>query len=87
MIQVPNQADGEYAFYFLMLKPVEVGESVVLFEHLTIPEEWSNWQMQELEQLKIHIQAYGVQLYQLSECMEAMVKAFPEHFPFDTDIK
>ena len=87
MIQVPNRAEGEYIFYFLMLKPMAVGESVTLFDHVNFSEEWTNWQMQELSQLKIDIRAYGVQTSQLNGCLEAMTKAFPDHFPFDTGIK
>ena len=41
----------------------------------------------ELADLKIHVQAYGVQLYQMQDCLQAMSTAFPEHFPFNTDIK
>ena len=70
-----------------MLKPMAVGESVTLFDHVNFSEEWTNWQMQELSQLKIHIQAYGVQTSQMNGCLEAMAKAFPTHFPFDTGIK
>ena len=46
--------------------------------------------LQEMAELQIHVQAYGVQLFQLESCLQAMTSAFPDHFAFDTynpDIK
>jgi hypothetical protein len=43
--------------------------------------------MRELAELRIHVQAYGVQTFQLQSCLDAMTTAFPDHFPFNTDIK
>lgn len=83
MIQVPNSAEGEYTFYFLMLEPVETGDSVVLFDRISLPTEWNNSDMKELADLKIHIRAYGVQLYQMESCLDAMITAFPSHFDFN----
>jgi hypothetical protein len=87
MIQVANTAEGKYEFYFLMLEPVAVGESIMLFDHLVFDQVWNNAQMQEFAELTIDVQAYGVQLHQLADCFTAMTSAFPEHFPFNSDIK
>ena len=83
MIQIPNPVEGKYVFYFLMLKPLEAGESVVLFDRLSVPEDWTNSEMQNLMDLKIHVQAFGVQTFQLESCLDAMTAAFPEHFKFN----
>lgn len=83
MIQVPHPGQGEYEFIFLMLQPVAAGESVVLFEHMSFPQEWTNTEMQHLADLKIHVQAFGVQTFQLESCLRAMTAAFPEHFNFN----
>ena len=87
MIQVANKEDGKYEFFFLMLQPVGVGESVTIFSQVVFDRMWNNAQMQELAELKIHVQAYGVQTYQVENCLEAMTSAFPNHFPFNSDIK
>lgn len=87
MIQVANNAEGKYEFYFLMQEPLQVGESVMLFEHVIFDQMWNNAHMKELAELKIDVQAYGVQTQQLSDCFQAMTMAFPEHFPFNSDIK
>lgn len=80
MVQIPNAPEGEYTFYFLLLQPLEVGKSVVIFDQIAFPEEWNNLEMQQLTDLKIHVQAYGVQTFQLESCLQAMTKAFPDHF-------
>lgn len=87
MLQLADSAEGKYEFFFLMLKPVAVGEQVTLFEEVVFDQMWNNDHMKELVDLKIHVQAYGVQLYQMQDCLQAMSTAFPEHFPFNTDIK
>lgn len=80
MIQIPNATQGEYEFYFLLLQPISVGESVLLFDQINFPKEWNDTEMQELVDLKIHVQAFGVQTLQLESCLQAMTEAFPEHF-------
>ncbi len=87
MIQVSSHATGTYEFFFLILQPVDVGGSVTIFDEVVFDPMWSNAEMQELANLKIHVQAFGVQTYQLDSCLQAMVEAFPEHFPFDGDSK
>lgn len=82
MIQVPSVSDGRFEFIFLMLEPVAPEESVLLFDHIIIPEEWNNSEMQQLASLKINVQAYGVQTTALDNCLQAMTEAFPSHFNF-----
>lgn len=80
MIQVPHAAEGKFEFFFLLLQPLEPGESVVIFDHVSFPGEWNNTEMQHLTNLKIDVQAFGVQTLDLDTCQEAMTEAFPEHF-------
>lgn len=80
MIQIPDHASGTYTFYFLMLRPLEKDASVTLFEKVAIPAQWNNTQLRELQDLKIYVQAFGVQTYGLDSCLDAMETAFPEHF-------
>lgn len=87
MLQIADSAEGKYEFFFLMLKPLGVGEQVTLFERVVFDQMWNGDHMKELADLKIHVQAYGVQLFQMEDCLQAMTAAFPEHFPFNTDIK
>ena len=82
MIQKANKAAGVYEFYFLMQKPLQPGKSVLIFDELKFQPQWNNSDMQELAELKIHIQAFGVQTLGLDSCFEAMTSAFPEHFKF-----
>lgn len=83
MIQVANAAAGEFSFYFIMEKPLAVGDSVMLFDHLAFDERWNNEHMEHLKDLKIYVQAFGVQTMQLDSCLEAMTTAFPYHFDFN----
>ena len=83
MVQVADAAEGVYEFYFLMINPLEVGDSVVVFDHIDIPAEWNNTEMKELASLKIQIQAYGVQTTALDSCLKAMTEAFPSEFNFN----
>lgn len=80
MIQTADARAGVYTFYFLMLEPMQPGDEVMLFDHVTVPREWDNEEMQQLADLKIHVQAFGVQTFQLESCLKAMQQAFPAHF-------
>ena len=85
MIQTANTAEGKYEFFFLMLQPLGVGEEVKIFDKVVFNQAWTSEHMKELADLKIHVQAYGVQIFQMEDCLQAMTSAFPEHFPFNTD--
>ena len=87
MIQIADSTVGKYEFIFLMLQPLDVGKSVTIFDEVTFNQMWNSEHMKELADLEIHVQAYGVQLFNMDNCLQAMTLAFPEHFPFETDIK
>lgn len=83
MIQVANAAEGEYSFYFIMQKPLETEKSITLFDTLAFNKMWNNTHMEHLKDLKIYVQAFGVQTMQLDNCFDAMTAAFPYHFDFN----
>lgn len=83
MVQVPNNAEGEYSFYFFMLEPVTSGNSVMLFDTFEVPFEWNNAEMQHLKELTVKVEAFGVQTFDLDSCFVAMTNAFPTHFDFN----
>ena len=83
MVQVPNAAEDKFEFYFFILQPLEVDESVVIFDELHFPADWTKEEMEYLGNLKINVQAFGAQTFELQSCFEAMTKAFPDHFNFN----
>ena len=83
MVQVPDTRDGKFSFYFFMLEPVNGGSSVMLFDTFCVPAEWNNAEMQELRELTIKVEAFGVQTFSLESCFAAMTDAFPTHFDFN----
>lgn len=82
MFQAADKANKTYEFYFLMLQPVQPEHSVTVFDTISFSEELNGTYMQYFDNLKIRVQAYGVQTSQLGSCFEAMTRAFPEHFEF-----
>ena len=80
MIQSSNRADGRYEFYFIMQKPLEHGESIELFDTVVIDPVFGNLEMQEFRELKITVQAFAVQQFGFTSCLDAMSSAFSNHF-------
>jgi len=80
IVQKVDATLGQYEFYIFFHEPFQKDEQVVLFDHFVVPDDWSNQQMQELKELTINIQAYGVQLFDMDSCYEAMTKAFATQF-------
>ena len=80
MIQVANAEEGIYEFYFFINTALAKGESVELFDTMTVDPEFSNAQMQELSNLEITVQAFAVQTFGFDGCYAAMCRAFSEHF-------
>ena len=80
IVQKADVARGEYHFLIFLNKSFKPGEEVVLFDTFSIPAEWNNEEMKQMEDLTIHVQAYGVQTFELESCYQAMLSAFPNHF-------
>lgn len=83
MVQIADPLNDTFEFYFFVLKPLAVGKTVTVFDTMTIPEYWNNVDMQELANLRIDVEAYGVQTFNMSDCFTAMTTALPEHFDFN----
>lgn len=86
MVQVADPANNKFEFYVFILKPLQSGEDVTFFNTMTIPNEWNNAQMQELAELTIEIEAFGVQTFNMVDCYTAMTTALPEYFNFNKSL-
>ena len=80
MIQTSDRARGRYEFYFIMLKPFETDDEVMLFDGMFINDLFGNGEMLEFRDLRITVQAYAVQEHGFSDCLSAMKGAFAEDF-------
>ena len=72
--------DGNVAYIYV--KAIKAAnDKVVLFEKLTVPTEWNNTQLAEINNMKITVDAYAVQANGFANCQAAMQAAFPNAFP------
>ena len=81
IVQKADALLGEYTFYVFFHDVFAPGAQETIFDHFAIPDDWSNEMMQEFRELTIDVQAFGVQMFDLDSCYEAMTKAFATHFP------
>ena len=82
IIQKADMDTDTYEFYVLILNPLPKDESVTLFTHFQMPPEWTSDDVKNMSQLTIHVQAYAVQLFDMTSCYQAMTTAFSDHFSF-----
>ena len=80
MIQASSHEQGRYEFIFLMQKPLEKDKEVEVFTTVKIDPTFGNVEMQEFRDLKVTVQAFAVQQYGFSSCLEAMNAAFSSYF-------
>ena len=80
MIQHSDKINGKYEFYFIMVNPLGKDESVEIFDTFFVDSMLGNEEMKEFRELKITVQAFAVQKFGFSSCLEAMNGAFSEHF-------
>lgn len=59
--QIADKKNNTWELYIFMLQPMNAGESVTLFDTLTIPASYTNADMAKLNGMKIDVKAYGVQ--------------------------
>lgn len=81
-VQTAHPEIGEYVFYFFIEAPFAAEDEVVLFDRFAVADDWNGEEISELIDLKIRVEAYGVQTFDLKSSFEAMTKAFPDQFPF-----
>lgn len=82
MVQTVDAVREEYVFCIFLNTRFLPEDEVVLFDRFVVPDDWNSQDMQELVDLTIRVEAYGVQTFDLPSCFDAMTKAFPEQFPF-----
>lgn len=80
MVQQASRANGEYVFYFFMLRPLSKNESFLVFDEMFIDGKFDNNAMQQLSELKINVCAYAVQTFGFDSCYKAMTTAFQSGF-------
>lgn len=80
MVQVADAGNGVYEFYFFIKTALEAGETVMIFDTMTVDPEFTNTDMQQLAQLEVTVQAFAVQMFGFDDCYTAMCRAFPEYF-------
>ena len=80
ILQVPKRSEGKYDFYFFVTKPIAHGESVMLFDNMNFPSEFTNVEMKEFADLRVDIYGFGVQTFGFENSFDAMLGALPEHF-------
>lgn len=81
MVQIVDPNVDAYVFYFFILDEQHPGDELRIFESMQIPAYWSNEEMKELAELKIKVQAFGVQTFGFDSCYAAMKGAFADYFP------
>lgn len=75
--------ENTYVFYIFIETIMAPGESVTLFDTITIPAEWDNAEMAKIADLKIHVEAFATQVQTFDDCFDAMTTAFGDYFDFD----
>ena len=83
MVQTVDNVKQEYVFHIFLNQRFLPNDQVVLFDRFAVPDDWNSEDMRELIDLKIRVEAYGVQTFDLTSCFDAMTKAFPEQFLFE----
>ena len=81
--QIGDTENGVYTFYVFFNKPFASGDTVMLFDTITVDKAWDNAEMKELKELSITVQAYATQAYGFDDCFTAITTAFPTEFPFN----
>lgn len=76
-VNVTTTADG-YDIFIIYTDARTNGQSVTLFEGLTIPSDWGNTKMANLNNLQIVVEAYAVQVDGFADATTALEAAFTE---------
>ena len=86
IIQKADHTTGTYEFYVFILQTLQPNHSVTLFDQFEMPAEWTSGELKNMSQLTIHVQAYGVQLFDMTSCYQAMTTAFASEFSFPASL-
>ena len=80
MVQISDADAGVYEFYFFMLRPIEKNKEIEIFNTLIINSYFGNDEMQQFIDFNVTVQAFAVQTFGFSSCLDAMKGAFETHF-------
>ena len=81
IIQSYDATTGIREFYIYFLNPLAKDGEIVIFDKMVIDPSIDNTSIQNFANLKITVQAFGVQKFGFSDCYTAMGAAFKTHFP------
>lgn len=79
-----NYADKEWKIYVFVNAAKKTGDTVTLFDTLTINSSFDNAEMAKLNNATVKVEAYAVQQHGFNDCFTAMTTAFKDDFPFAT---
>ena len=78
-----QEKDGNAYVFYIFIETIKApGESVTLFDTITIPTAWTNVEMAKIVDLKVTVDAYAVQVQTFADCFDAMTTAFATDFSF-----
>ncbi|MBO5702785.1 MAG: hypothetical protein J6S71_10130 [Clostridia bacterium] len=78
-----QEKDGNAYVFYIFIETIKApGESVTLFDTITIPTAWTNADMAKIVDLKVTVDAYAVQVQTFADCFDAMTTAFATDFSF-----
>ena len=68
--------NGEYIIYVFVENPMKEGESITLFEKMSIPTYWDSGEMEIMNGTSILVEAFATQAYGFHNCYDAIIAAF-----------
>lgn len=80
--QSAAKATNTWTLYIFLKDVQSAGDTTVLFDTLTMDENWDNEEMALLNGMQINVNAYAVQAHGFDSCFEAMTAAFDGTFAF-----
>lgn len=86
IIQKADHVTGVYEFYVFILHTLQPNESVTLFNKFEMPADWTSSDLLNISEMTIHVEAYGVQLFDMTSCYQAMTTAFASDFAFPVSL-
>lgn len=81
--QDADKDNQTWTLYIFMEAPQAVGNSIQLFNTLTIPAKWDNAEMTVINGMNIKVEAFATQTNGFADCYTAMTTAFGDHFKFN----
>ena len=74
--------NNTWTLYVFMKEAQVAGAEILLFEKLSIPADWDNEEMAQINGMEIDVQAFAVQSEGFDSCYAAMTAAFETEFDF-----